>query len=115
MLRKRLTKPPPNVPAVCSIFNPKLDRNSNKNPASEPIESTFQRLLPGPDPAKSTEIEIVLAHIAVDLESCCVQVSWPDDNTPTKKALISDIIFKSGKMKHCYKVLSLLLQYTLRV
>ncbi|KAJ7788118.1 hypothetical protein B0H13DRAFT_2395103 [Mycena leptocephala] len=81
------------------------DETTTKRPrTSEPIESTFQRLLPGPGPAKSTEIEIVLAHIAVDLESCCVQVSWPDDNTPTKKALISDIIFKSGKMKHCYKL-----------
>ncbi|KAJ7307951.1 kinase-like domain-containing protein [Mycena albidolilacea] len=81
------------------------DEISAKRPrVSAPIESTFQRLLPGPNPAKSTEIEIVLAHIAVDSESCCVQVSWPDNNAPTQKAVISNTIFKSGKMKHCYKL-----------
>jgi hypothetical protein len=72
------------------------------------IESSFERLLPGPNPEKSTVIQVKIASISVDAETCTVRISWPTDSetaaTNPLKALIADEIFKSGKMKHCYKV-----------
>ncbi|KAJ7913336.1 kinase-like domain-containing protein [Mycena leptocephala] len=72
------------------------------------IESSFERLLPGPNPEKSTVIQVKIASISVDAETCTVRISWPTDSetaaTNPLKALIADEIFKSGKMKHCYKL-----------
>ncbi|KAF7368008.1 Kinase-like protein [Mycena sanguinolenta] len=82
------------------------DDNISKRPrVSGNIETTFERRLPGPDPAKSTEIDVIMAEVKVDEESGAIETVWPSKETAVvKKALIADDIFKSGKMKHCYKL-----------
>ncbi|KAJ6545977.1 hypothetical protein B0H10DRAFT_1969814, partial [Mycena sp. CBHHK59/15] len=69
------------------------------------IATQFERHLSRPDPAKSTEVELLFAKISVETKNCKVKISWPDKTADTTKALIADDIFRSGKMKHCYKVL----------
>ncbi|KAJ7795330.1 hypothetical protein B0H14DRAFT_2621052 [Mycena olivaceomarginata] len=61
--------------------------------------------IPGPNPAKSTEISLSFAMLSIDKETCVVALDWPAvDATTTETALIGDEAAFSGKMKHCFKL-----------
>ncbi|KAJ6580599.1 kinase-like domain-containing protein [Mycena sp. CBHHK59/15] len=85
------------------------EQTPSKRPRiSGTIETNFVRQLPGPDPTKSTKITLLFPKISIEQESCKVKINWPAPNATataaTEAALISDDIFHSGKMKHCYKL-----------
>ncbi|RDB20021.1 hypothetical protein Hypma_013049 [Hypsizygus marmoreus] len=66
------------------------------------LETTFKRRSP-----LSIEdghpISLKVAHVDIDPETCDLTVMW--DASETKEAIITSSIFKSGKMKNCYKVI----------
>ncbi|KAJ7641738.1 kinase-like domain-containing protein [Roridomyces roridus] len=82
------------------------DAGASKRPrVSGSLQSAFVRTLPGPEPTQSTKIKIVRAKFNVDPDICDASAEWPSTFTnDTEEALISNDIFKSGAMKHCYKL-----------
>ncbi|KAJ7839272.1 hypothetical protein B0H13DRAFT_2366924 [Mycena leptocephala] len=80
-------------------------RKSLAGNASKENEEISTKRPRGPDPTKSTEIEIITADISANEQTGYVEVKWPNpSNAEMRKALIANDIFKSGKMKHCFKV-----------
>ncbi|RDB26567.1 hypothetical protein Hypma_005670 [Hypsizygus marmoreus] len=78
-----------------------VDVTAKRPRVSLNLETTFKRRS-----ALSVEdgntISLKLAHVNVDPEECDPTISW--DASETKSAIIASSIFKSGKMKNCYKV-----------
>ncbi|KAJ7306226.1 hypothetical protein DFH08DRAFT_1054772 [Mycena albidolilacea] len=60
--------------------------------------------IPGPDPAKSTEISLSFAMLSVNKETCTVALDWPVDDATTAETTLGDEVAFSGKMKHCFKL-----------
>ncbi|KAJ7199363.1 kinase-like domain-containing protein [Mycena pura] len=73
------------------------------------LESKFQLQPVGANQSqdKSTKLLLVFVDICIDSETCEVSFKWPnldDDDLATKNAVIENTAFKSGRMKHCYKL-----------